>query len=101
MQPDASSAVLISFKLQSSKTKAEAIEAMNGINEHFEGVPASVQIIRLHDPETDTFHIVQLFASEQDRDPIGKEMISSGAGDRLFSIVDPATFSVTNLDLLE
>jgi len=92
---------LLSFKLQDGKTREDAIAALNAVNEYFEQQPGAQSATFMHHEETDTYYVVAPGDSVEALKSQGRAMITSGAGDTLFSLVDPPTFTALDCAVLD
>lgn len=101
MAGTAKAAKVISFKLQDGKTQEEAVEAMKGIMDYFAAQSGGQKATFMHDPESGSYYVFAMADSMETLKGEGKSMVTSGAGDRLFSVVDPPTFKALNCNILD
>jgi len=94
-------AKLITFKLQLGKSQSEAIEALKDIFGFFDQTPDSLPATALFDPDTETYSVFAPASGAESSKMDGGSMVSSGAGDGLFAIVDPATFHISDNVVLD
>ena len=91
---------LLSFKLQDGKTREEAVNALAAVRDYFEehgGQSATF----LHHADSDTYYVFAPGESLETLKSEGRAMISSGAGDSFFTVIDPPTFQVLDCAVLD
>ena len=96
-----SAAKLLSFKLQDGKTQEQAVEALAAVSEYFAEQPGGQHGTFLHHEESDTYYVFALAESLETLKSEGRAMVTSGAGDSLFSVIDPPTFTALDCVVLD